>query len=220
MLNSFRDLEVDVINKWFENSNCVEYYLSLFHQELFLKEERRIENINQLKSKIKKSLETELKTLSNNQNFKFNLVLLKFLLKELSNITLDNIDELFSSLKNLENYSKFLEEHFEISYLLIKEINDLVKKINELIDEVVKSNNPDKDKILGKLLLYEYSTAFGLKSLYGLLIFLKKLKELEKNKILSNTIKDLLINNIKIPPIESGDNDYSGGIKEVEFENE
>ena len=112
ILNSFRDLEVDLVNKWFENYECFDYYLSLYHQELFLNEERKINDIDKLKEKIRMNLEKELKSISNNQTFKFNLVLLKFLLKELSNISLENIDELFSNLNNLDNYSNFLDEFF------------------------------------------------------------------------------------------------------------
>jgi hypothetical protein len=190
ILNSFRDLEVDLVNKWFENYECFDYYLSLYHQELFLNEERKINDIDKLKEKIRMNLEKELKSISNNQTFKFNLVLLKFLLKELSNISLDNIDELFGNLNNLDNYSNFLDEHFEISYLLIKEKKDILKKINNLIDKVLESNNINKEVILGKLLLYEYTIVFGLKSLYGILIFIKKIKEIEKKNMLTDYIKD------------------------------
>ena len=35
ILNSLRDLEVDLMNKWFENYEYFQYYLSLYHQELF-----------------------------------------------------------------------------------------------------------------------------------------------------------------------------------------
>ena len=43
ILNSLRDLEIDLMNKWFENYEYFEYYLSLYHQELFLNEERKLE---------------------------------------------------------------------------------------------------------------------------------------------------------------------------------
>ena len=84
ILNSFRELEIDLMNKWFENFEYFDYYLSLYHQELFLNEERKLENIDKLKEKIKINLDKELKSLSNNQTFKFNLILLKLSLKELS----------------------------------------------------------------------------------------------------------------------------------------
>ena len=144
ILNSLRDLEIDLMNKWFENYEYFEYYLSLYHQELFLNEERKLDNIDKLKERIRNNLEKEMKSLSNNQTFKFNLVLLKFSLKELLNITLDNIDDLFTNLNNIENYSKFLDEHYEISFLLLKEKKDLLKKINNLIDNLLESNNENK----------------------------------------------------------------------------
>ena len=199
ILNSLRDLEVDLMNKWFENYECLEYYLSLYHQELFLNEERRLYNINKLKEKIKNNLEKEIKLISDNQTFKFNLVLIKFLLKELSNITSDNIDELFLNLSNFGNYSKFLDEHFEILFLLKKEKKELLKKINNLIDNIIESNNENKDIKLGKLLLYEYNIVFGLKSLYGIMTFIKKIKELQNKNLLTDYIKDLLLNNMTIP---------------------
>ena len=199
ILNSLRDLEVDLMNKWFENYEYFEYYLSLYHQELFLNEERRLYNINKLKEKTKVNLEKEIKLISDNQTFKFNLVLIKFLLKELSNITSDNIDELFLNLSNLGNYSKFLDEHFEILFLLKKEKKELLKKINNLIDNIIENNNENKDIKLGKLLLYEYNIVFGLKSLYGIMTFIKKIKELQNKNLLTDYIKDLLLNNMTIP---------------------
>ena len=45
ILNSLKDLEIDLMNKWFENYEYFEYYLSLYHQELFLNEERKLDNI-------------------------------------------------------------------------------------------------------------------------------------------------------------------------------
>ena len=221
ILNSLRDLEVDLMNKWFENSEYFEYYLSLYHQELFLNEERKLDNINKLKEKIKTNLEKEIKSISNNQTFKFNLVLIKFLLKELSNITLDNIDELFLNLNNFENYSKFLDEHFEISFLLIKEKKDLLKKINNLIDNIIESNNENKEIKLGKLLLYEYNIVFGLKSLYGILTFIKKIKELQNKNQLTDYIKDLLLSNMKIPYLAKSSNENENSeIKKIEIKNE
>ena len=222
ILNSLRDLEIDLMNKWFENYEYFEYYLSLYHQELFLNEERKLDNIEKLKEKIKANLEKEIKSISNNQTFKFNLVLIKFLLKELSNITLDNIDELFLNLNNFENYSKFLDEHYEISFLLVKEKKDLLKKINNLIDNVIESKNENKEIILGKLLLYEYNIVFGLKSLYGILTFIKKIKDIEKKNMLSNYIKDLLLNNIKIPYLSNSsiDNEKDNIIEKTEFKSE
>ena len=220
ILNSFRDLEVDLVNKWFENYECFDYYLSLYHQELFLNEERKINDIDKLKEKIRMNLEKELKSISNNQTFKFNLVLLKFLLKELSNISLDNIDELFGNLNNLDNYSNFLDEHFEISYLLIKEKKDILKKINNLIDKVLESNNTNKEIILGKLLLYEYTIVFGLKSLYGILIFIKKIKEIEKKSMLTDYIKDLLMNNIKTSLSSNYIKEKNNLIEKVKYNNE
>ena len=53
ILNSFRELEIDLMNKWFENFEYFDYYLSLYNQELFLNEERKLENIDKLKEKIK-----------------------------------------------------------------------------------------------------------------------------------------------------------------------
>ena len=220
ILNSFRDLEIDLMNKWFENYEYFEYYISLYHQELFLNEERKMENIAKLKEKIKANLEKEIKSISNNQTFKFNLVLLKFLLKELSNITLDNIDDLFLNLNNFENYSKFLDEHFEISFLLVKEKKDLLKKINNLIDNVLGSTNENKEIILGKLLLYEYNIAFGLKSLYGILSFIKKIKEIEKKNLLSNYIKDLLLSNFKIPYLTNSLNEKENILEKTDFKTE
>ena len=123
ILNSFREIEIDLMNKWFENFEYFDYYLSLYNQELFLNEERKLENIDKLKEKIKINLEKEIKSISNNQTFKFNLILLKFSLKELSNVTLENIDELTTNLNNFENYSKFLNDHFEVSFLLTREIH-------------------------------------------------------------------------------------------------
>ena len=220
ILNSLRDLEVDLMNKWFENYECFEYYLSLYHQEIFLNEERKLDNIDKLKEKIKLNLEKEIKSISNNQTFKFNLVLLKFLLKELSNITLDNIDELFLNLNNFENYSKFLDEHFEISFLLVKEKKDLLKKINSLIDTIIESKNENKEIILGKFLLYEYNIATGLKSLYGILNFIKKVKEIEKKGMLSNYIKDLLMNNIKNPFLVNSLNGNNNVLEKVQVKSE
>ncbi len=204
------------MNKWFDNFEYFEYYLSLYHQELFLNEERKLDNIDKLKEKIRNNLEKEIKALSNNQTFKFNIVLLKFLLKELSNITLENIDELFVNLNNLENYSKFLDEHYEISFLLIKEKKDILKKINNLIDTLLESNNENKEALLGKLLLYEYNIVFGLKSLYGILIFLKKIKEIEKKNMMTNYIKDLLISNIKTSYFYSFINDKNNMLDKIE----
>ena len=79
ILNSFRDLEVDLVNKWFENYECFDYYLSLYHQELFLNEERKINDIDKLKEKIRMNLEKELKSISNNQTFKFLKNFIKFI---------------------------------------------------------------------------------------------------------------------------------------------
>ena len=220
ILNSLRDLEVDLMNKWFENYECFEYYLSLYHQEIFLNEERKLDNIDKLKEKIRLNLEKEIKAISNNQTFKFNLVLLKFLLKELSNITLDNIDELFLNLNNFENYSKFLDEHYEISFLLVKEKKDLLKKINNLIDTVIESKNENKEVILGKLLLYEYNIVTGLKSLFGILTFIKKIKEIEKKGMLSNYLKDLLMNNIKNPYLINSLNEKSNELEKIEVKSE
>ena len=42
ILNSFRELEIDLMNKWFENFEYFDYYLSLYNQELFLNEERKL----------------------------------------------------------------------------------------------------------------------------------------------------------------------------------
>ena len=67
ILNSLRDLEVDLMNKWFENYEYFEYYLSLYHQELFLNEERKLDSIDKLKEKIRMNLEKEIKSISNNQ---------------------------------------------------------------------------------------------------------------------------------------------------------
>ena len=203
ILNSFRDLEVDLMNKWFENSEFLQYYQSLFHQELFLNQERKLECIDKLKEKIKNNLEKEIKLISSNQSFKFNLILLKFSLKELSNVSLDNIDDLSMNISNFENYSKFLDEHFEISFLLTKEINDLLKKINNLIDNLLESNAENKQNNLGKLLIYEYDIVYGLKSLYGFLHFIKKIKSIEKKGMLSDDIRNLLINKIKAPHLSN-----------------
>ena len=219
--NSLRDLEVDLMNKWFENYEYFEYYLSLYHQELFLNEERKLDNINKLKEKIKSNLEKEIKSISNNQTFKFNLVLIKFLLKELSNITLDNIDDLFLNLSNFENYSKFLDEHFEISFLLIKEKKELLKKINNLIDNLIESNNENKEAKLGKLLLYEYNIVCGLKSLYGILTFIKKIRELQKKNFLTDNIKDLLLSTMQIPYLNHTKNEIEYfEIKKIEVNSE
>ena len=217
ILNSFRDLEVDLMNKWFENFEYFDYYLSLYHQELFLNEERQIESIDKLKEKIKSNLEKEIKSISNNQTFKFNLILLKFSIKELSNVTFDNIDELSKNLTNFENYSKFLEDHFEVSFLLTKEINDLIKKIHSLIDKLIESDLKDKENLLGKLLIYEYNILFGLKSLLGILSLIKKINDIDTKGMLSNNIINLLINKIKIPNLS---NLLNGKIEKLEIEYE
>ena len=169
ILNSFRELEIDLMNKWFENYEYFNYYLSLYNQELFLNEERKLENIDKLKEKIKINLEKEIKSISNNQTFKFNLILLKFSLKELSNVTLDNIDELTTNLNNFENYSKFLNDHFEVSFLLTREINDLIRKVHNLIDHLIESDLKNKETLLGKILVYEYNIVFGLKSFFSII---------------------------------------------------
>ena len=57
ILNSLRELEIDLMNKWFDNFEYFEYYLSLYHQELFLNEERKLDNIDKLKEKIRNNLE-------------------------------------------------------------------------------------------------------------------------------------------------------------------
>ena len=203
ILNSFRELEIDLMNKWFENFEYFDYYLSLYHQELFLNEERKLEAIDKLKEKIKINLDKELKSLSNNQTFKFNLILLKLSLKELSSVTLDNLDELYTNLNNFENYSNFLDDHFEISFLLTKEINDLLKKLDKLMDNLLDSDNKNKENILGKLLLYEYNIVFGLKSLFGILNFIRKINDIESKGLLSNNIINLLMNKIKIPSLSN-----------------
>ena len=203
ILNSFRELEVDLMNKWFENYEYFDYYLSLYHQELFLNEERKLESIDKFKEKIKINLEKELKSLSNNQTFKFNLILLKFSLKELSSITLDNIDELSTNISNFENYSKFLDDHFEVSFLLTKEINDLIKKLDKLLDNLLESNIENKENILGKLLIYEYNIVFGLKSLFGILNLIKKINLIESKGMLSKNIIDLLMDKIKAPNLSN-----------------
>ena len=78
-------------------------------------------------------------------------------------------------MSNFENYSKFLDEHFEVSFLLTKEINDLIKKLDKLLDNLLESNMENKENILGKLLIYEYNIVFGLKSLFGILNLIKKI---------------------------------------------
>ena len=203
ILNSFRELEIDLMNKWFENFEYFDYYLSLYHQELFLNEERKLENIEKLKEKIKTNLEKEIKSLSNNQTLKFNLILIKFSLKELSNVTLDNIDELSTNLNNFEQYSKFLDDHFEISFLLTKEINDLIKKFDKLIDNVLESDIKNKENILGKLLIYDYNIVFGLKSLFGILNLIKKINDIESKGMLNNNIINLLKNKLKTPNLSN-----------------
>ena len=203
ILNSFRELEVDLMNKWFENYEYFDYYLSLYHQELFLNEERKLESIDKFKEKIKINLEKELKSLSNNQTFKFNLILLKFSLKELSSITLDNIDELSTNISNFENYSKFLDTHFEVTFLLTKEINDLIKKLDKLLDNLLESNIENKENILGKLLIYEYNIVFGLKSLFGILNLIKKINLIESKGMLSKNIISLLMDKIKAPNLSN-----------------
>ena len=203
ILNSFRELEIDLMNKWFENFEYFDYYLSLYHQELFLNEERKLENIEKLKEKIKTNLEKEIKSLSNNQTLKFNLILIKFSLKELSNVTLDNIDELSADLNNFEQYSKFLDDHFEISFLLTKEINDLIKKFDKLIDNVLESDIKNKENILGKLLIYDYNIVFGLKSLFGILNLIKKINDIESKGMLNNNIINLLKNKLKTPNLSN-----------------
>ena len=217
ILNSFRELEVDLMNKWFENYEYFDYYLSLYHQELFLNEERKLENIDKFKEKIKINLEKELKSLSNNQAFKFNLILLKFSLKELSSITLENIDELSTSMSNFENYSKFLDEHFEVSFLLTKEINDLIKKLDKLLDNLLESNMENKENILGKLLIYEYNIVFGLKSLFGILNLIKKINLIETKGMLSKNIISLLMNKIKATNLSNLLNEK---IEKIELNNE
>ena len=217
ILNSFRELEVDLMNKWFENYEYFDYYLSLYHQELFLNEERKLENIDKFKEKIKINLEKELKSLSNNQAFKFNLILLKFSLKELSSITLENIDELSTSMSNFENYSKFLDEHFEVSFILTKEINDLIKKLDKLLDNLLESNIENKENILGKLLIYEYNIVFGLKSLFGILNLIKKINLIETKGMLSKNIISLLMNKIKAPNLSNLLNEK---IEKIELNNE
>ena len=107
------------------------------------------------------------------------------------------------NISNFENYSKFLDEHFEISFLLTKEINDLLKKINNLIDNLLESNDENKQNNLGKLLIYEYDIVYGLKSLYGFLHFIKKIKSIEKKGMLSDDIRNLLINKIKAPHLSN-----------------
>ena len=203
ILNSFRELEIDLMNKWFENFEYFDYYLSLYNQELFLNEERKLENIDKLKEKIKINLEKEIKSISNNQTFKFNLILFKFSLKELSNVTLDNIDELTTNLTNFENYSKFLNEHYEVSFLLTREINDLLKKVHNLIDNLLESDLKSKENLLGKILIYEYNIVFGLKSLLGILSFIKKVNDIDSKGMLSNNIINLLMNKIKIPNLSN-----------------
>ena len=203
ILNSFRELEIDLMNKWFENFEYFDYYLSLYNQELFLNEERKLENIDKLKEKIKINLEKEIKSISNNQTFKFNLILLKFSLKELSNVTLDNIDELTTNLNNFENYSKFLNDHFEVSFLLTREINDLIRKVHNLIDHLIESDLKNKETLLGKILVYEYNIVFGLKSLLGILSFIKKINDIDNKGMLSNNIINVLMNKIKIPNLSN-----------------
>ena len=194
--NSFREIETDLMNKYFENSEYFDYYISLYNQELFLNEERRVNSINEFKEKIKTELQNEIKTISNDQQLKLNLVLIKILLKELSNISLNNLNEQLMNSMNLENYSKFIESHFKISYLLINEIKDIIKKINTLTDLVISQKN---FVALQKILLFEYNIMFGLKNLFGILTFLKNLENLDKKNLISNEIKNFLINNIRIP---------------------
>ena len=182
ILNSFRELEVDLMNKWFENFQYFDYYLSLYHQELFLNQERKLETIEKFKEKIKINLEKEINSISNNQEFKLNLILLNFTLKELSNVTLDNIDELSSIINRLKNHSKFLEKHFEVSFLLTKEINDLIKKLHSLIDNIIESDKQNKDNLIEKILIYEYNIVFELKSLLGILSLIKKINDIEKKR--------------------------------------
>ena len=203
ILNSFRELEIDLMNKWFENFEYFDYYLSLYNQELFLNEERKLENIDKLKEKIKINLEKEIKSISNNQTFKFNLILLKFSLKELSNVTLENIDELTTNLNNFENYSKFLNDHFEVSFLLTREINDLIRKVHNLIDHLIELDLKNKETLLGKILVYEYNIVFGLKSLLGILSFIKKINDIDNKGMLSNNIINVLMNKVKIPNLSN-----------------
>ena len=66
------------------------------------------------------------------------------------------------------------------------------------------------------MLLFEYNIVFGLKSLFGILILLKKIKEIEKKNMLTNYIKDLLINNIKMPYLSSF-NDKNNIIEKIEI---
>ena len=203
ILNSFRELEVDLMNKWFENFQYFDYYLSLFHQELFLNQERKLETIEKFKEKIKINLEKELKSISNNQEFKLNLILLNFSLKELSNVTLENLDDLSTNLNRFQNYSKFLENHFEVSFLLTKEINDLIKKLHSLIDSILESDAKNKENLIEKILIYEYNIVFELKSLLGILNLIKKINDIEKKGMLSSNIINMLMNKIKIPNLSN-----------------
>ena len=203
ILNSFRELEIDLMNKWFENFYYFNYYLSLYHQELFINEERKIKNIDGLKEKIINNLERDINSITNDQTFKNNFILLKISLKELTNISLDNLDEYSSNLNNFEKYSEFLEEHFEISFLLTDEINSLIKKLNSLIDNLLGSDIKNKENLLGKILLYEYRIVFELKSLFGILNFIKKINDIDEKGILNNKIINLLMNKIKTPNLSN-----------------
>ena len=89
-----------------------------------------------------------------------------------------------------------------------------------MIDKVLESNNINKEIILGKLLLYEYTIVFGLKSLYGILIFIKKIKEIEKKSMLTDYIKDLLMNNIKTSLSSNYIKEKNNLIEKVKFNNE
>ena len=203
ILNSFRELEIDLMNKWFENFYYFNYYLSLYHQELFINEERKIKNIDGLKEKIINNLERDINSITNDQTFKNNFILLKISLKELTNISLDNLDEYSSNLNNFEKYSEFLEEHFEISFLLTDEINSLIKKLHSLIDNLLGSDIKNKENLLGKILLYEYNIVFELKSLFGILNFIKKINDIDEKGILNNKIINLLMNKIKTPNLSN-----------------
>ena len=69
-------------------------------------------------------------------------------------------------------------------------------------------------------MLYEYNIVFGLKSLYGILIFIKKIKDIEKKNMLTDYIKDLLMNNIKTPYLTNCINEKSNIVEKVEIKSE
>ena len=179
MIDEFKYLPRDFINKWYENSFLETECFSFNTKKFILDCQNRIDNINDCNNKLKMKLRKYIDSVSNNIEYKLNFMIIKIALHNFNSLNLDNIDDNVKYSKTIfDNFSKYFENHYDLFFLFSKDFIKIVNKINDLLNKTKEEEEDIKIKLLS--IIYYLSIYF--KSCYGFLFFIQKIQKYHLEK--------------------------------------